>query len=356
VTWQDTIGTGPFLLTDYVSATSATLTKNPNYYRNDPLHPANKLPYVDKVKVLYVTDEAMRMAALRSGQVDRLSDIQNENAEDLAKTNPELLQHAGNGNLRAIFLRVDLKPFSDLKVRQALMMAIDLQGMQKDYFGGKAALPSVPCFGGDWYTPLDKLPADLKDLYVYNPTKAKQLLTEAGYPNGFETDMIVDMEADIKPQAVIAKNYWDAIGVKTSLVIPPSGATFDQKAYGRDYQTGMFSSGGGADELIGKIWIPGGQQTYYWGVDSKGQPTWREEEVIAKQDEIVRTTDNAKQVALLTDFNLYLARKVYYIGMPCAYIYTIWNPRLHGYNGEATMGIHRSQESMWQYVWVTDGR
>jgi peptide/nickel transport system substrate-binding protein len=356
VTWQNTIGTGPFILSDYVSGSSVTLTRNPNYWRNDPLHPNNTLPYLNKVKVLYITDVATRLAAMRSGQIDRMGDVAPADADELKKTNPSVLQLAGAGNLRTVYFRIDLKPFSDIRVRQALHMAIDLQGMQKDYFGGNAILPSAPISYGPWWTPLDKLPADIKDVFIYNPTKAKDLLTQAGYPNGFNTSMIVDMAPDIKPQAEIVKSYWDAIGVKTNLIIPASGAAFDSTSQSRKYEIGIFSTNGAPDQLFGKKMIPNGQQTYFWGLGPDGAPAWRDETIIAKQDAILATLDPAKQVALMSDLNLYVMRQVFGVGLPIAPVYTVWQARLHGYNGEAAVGINKGVDGMWGYAWVTDGK
>ena len=56
--WHHAIGTGPFILKDFVSGSSATLIKNPNYWGYDERYPQNKLPYVDTVKFLIIPDEA----------------------------------------------------------------------------------------------------------------------------------------------------------------------------------------------------------------------------------------------------------------------------------------------------------
>jgi peptide/nickel transport system substrate-binding protein len=70
VKWDLQVGTGPFLLTDYVESSSLTFAKNPNYWEKDPIGPGkgNQLPYVNGVKVLLITDSSTQQAALRTGQ------------------------------------------------------------------------------------------------------------------------------------------------------------------------------------------------------------------------------------------------------------------------------------------------
>ena len=93
--WENVIGTGPFLITDYVSGSIIKFERNPNYWQNDPLNPGNQLPYVDEVKIMIMTDPSTRLAALRSAQLDYIANdrvpIYKEDADSLMATNPELL-------------------------------------------------------------------------------------------------------------------------------------------------------------------------------------------------------------------------------------------------------------------------
>ena len=68
--WHHAIGTGPFILKDFVPGNSATLIKNPNYWGYDERYPQNKLPYVDTVKFLIIPDDATALAAMRAGKID----------------------------------------------------------------------------------------------------------------------------------------------------------------------------------------------------------------------------------------------------------------------------------------------
>ena len=68
--WRNLVGTGPFELTDYVESVSITYTKNPDYWGYDEKFPDNRLPYVDEFRVLFMAEEATRLAALRSRKID----------------------------------------------------------------------------------------------------------------------------------------------------------------------------------------------------------------------------------------------------------------------------------------------
>ncbi|MGR3296225.1 MAG: ABC transporter substrate-binding protein, partial [Candidatus Bathyanammoxibius sp.] len=90
--WKSSVGTGtgPYILEDVVEGSSYTLARNPNYYRSDPLHPENKLPYPDYVRGLTIDDVSTQIAALRTGQIDYLG-VGFAQGPNLIRTNPELV-------------------------------------------------------------------------------------------------------------------------------------------------------------------------------------------------------------------------------------------------------------------------
>ncbi|MFC1921626.1 ABC transporter substrate-binding protein, partial [Chloroflexota bacterium] len=190
--WKHAIGTGPFMMKDYISGSSITVTRNPNYWRFDPLYPENQLPYVDKVQVLIIPDNSTSIAALRTGKIDLLENLDWEQAGNIQNTNPDMLYATSLRDGYALGFMVDKAPVDDLNVRKAMQMAMDLETLAETYYGG--TVDPTPCgllgtiFEG-YYNPYDEWPEDVKEGYTYNPEGAKELLDEAGYPDGFKVTL-----------------------------------------------------------------------------------------------------------------------------------------------------------------------
>ena len=142
--WRNLVGTGPMELTDYVEGSSITWTKNPNYWGFDEKFPENRLPYVDEIVALIMPDSAARLAALRSGQVDmlgqwgdsQLSSI--DQVDSLKGTDPDikLWGFVTRSNNAFRFISAGRPPFNDIRVRQAMQMAVDRETIANTYFKG----------------------------------------------------------------------------------------------------------------------------------------------------------------------------------------------------------------------------
>jgi len=218
--WHHAIGTGPFILNDFTSGSSAIFVKNPDYWGYDERYPQNQLPYVDKVTCLIIPDPTTALAAFRTGKVDELENVSYQQAQEIQKTNPDVIQIPfPQGNTVTLNMRVGNAPFNDLRVREALQMAIDLPTIAKTYYNG-AADPSPSTLTSNfltgWGFPYSQWPQDLKDEYAYNPTGAKKLLADAGFPNGFNTDIVVVNTADMDLLQIV-KSYYTAIGVNMDI-------------------------------------------------------------------------------------------------------------------------------------------
>jgi len=114
-----------------------------------------------------------------------------------------------------------LVTFDDLRVRRAMMMATDFNAITNQLFGGEADLLGWPLTNQPGlkiaYLPLSEAPASVQELWKYNPDKAKQLLVDAGYPNGFKTKLTVD--ARYADDMSIIQSMWAKVGV--NVVIDP---------------------------------------------------------------------------------------------------------------------------------------
>ena len=177
----EAIGTGPFVLQKWEDNVQATYKKNPKYYEEGK-------PYLDEVIYKIIPDQASRIAAFRTGQADLIGSLSPEEITQIQKTNPDItIFESLFPTQEQLFMNLEKEPFSDIKVRKALSLAIDRKSMVKAiYGGGETSSPVNPSLG-DWALPLE----EREELLPYDPEQAKKLLAEAGYENGFDTKMMV---------------------------------------------------------------------------------------------------------------------------------------------------------------------
>ncbi|MCL4559522.1 MAG: ABC transporter substrate-binding protein [Chloroflexi bacterium] len=230
------VGTGPYMLKEWVHGDHITLTANPYYWGQ----PAKTTDLIFR----WSSEAAQRLLELQAGTVDGMD---NPAPEDYAtiQNDPNLKLHARQPtNDGYLGFNNTMKPFDDPKVRQALAMAIDRQRIVDNFYpeGSIVAEQFIPPTLKPGYT-------DGAKWYDYNPTEAKKLLADAGFPNGFETTLSYrnvvrtylpspDKVAQ-EVQAELAQ-----VGVKATLNEEESAKFLDDLAAGL---LPMFLLGGNAD-------------------------------------------------------------------------------------------------------------
>ena len=136
----------PSCSTDFVQGNSNTYVKNPIYWDKEKINGGEyKLPFVDKLVYRTIKDEATFITALRTGKLDILEAIRWQNVDELKKNAPQL-KWSRWLNMSGTFLalRVDTKPFDDIRVRRALNMAVNKQEIVNAYYNGNAELFAYP--------------------------------------------------------------------------------------------------------------------------------------------------------------------------------------------------------------------
>lgn len=138
--WKNANGTGPFLLTDVVQGTSNTYSKNPGYWDQERLGGQRyRIPFVDKLVTRTIKDEATQHVMLRTGKLDMLQFIRWNAVDELKKSAPQLQWNrwlSTNGTFMA--MRVDRKPFDDVRVRRAMNLAVNKREIVSAYYAGNA--------------------------------------------------------------------------------------------------------------------------------------------------------------------------------------------------------------------------
>jgi peptide/nickel transport system substrate-binding protein len=338
--WQDTVGTGPWMLIDYVTDSSLELTKNPNYWGVDERHPNNKLPYVDNVKVLRIADIATSTAALRTGKIDFMDSLDWQQAKTILNTNPELQQSKVNQQGFNLMPRDDLSPFTDIKVREALQMSLDLATIAKSHYGGtvdgKPAGMISPAFKG-YVNPYDQWPQELQNEFSYNVTEARKLMTEAGYPNGFKTNCLAISTMDMDLLQII-KAYFLDIGVDMEINTMEFGPAFALVRAGKTDGFWMWYGAGtppliAIENNVSKVSLAHHNDLAF--------------DVIVEKFRKSTTTAEAQQYVKEAD--MYWIQHHYTIETFPRASFTLWQPYLRGFSGEFDAG---NNPYYWARFWI----
>jgi len=245
--WNNAGGTGPFILTDYIDDVSATYEKNPNYWGKVRVPaftgPEYQIPFVDRFQYVIIKDATMSMAAFRTGKIGFRWAVGTASSEEIEATCPGVSKLGYlNSNTNHVNLPVLVPPFDNLKVRKALSMALDREAYIAAL--GSGEILNYPAKDGDAsYTPLEELPADVRENFEYNPERARELLAEAGYPNGFKTTILIQNSAWEDSMSLVAAN-WADIGVETTLDLQISPA-FNDVMFSGNYTGGVGAGLGG---------------------------------------------------------------------------------------------------------------
>jgi len=201
------MGTGPYRMVKWDKGSKLVLEKNSDYW-------VKGLPKIDNVTIRVIPEQSTRIAELISGGVDLISKLDPDKAAIVEKNDRTKVMETPSHRIN--FWQFDTKgragksPVQDKRVRQAIWHAIDRQAIIDTMFKGHAELLNAPLSPYDFgYDP------DLKGL-EYNPDKAKSLLKEAGYADGFTLDIMYYYPIQNQFNSA-AMGYLQKVGIKLNL-------------------------------------------------------------------------------------------------------------------------------------------
>jgi peptide/nickel transport system substrate-binding protein len=350
--WRNSVGTGPFMLTDYVSSSLLTFTRNPKYWGTDPVGPGkgNQLPYLDNVKVLILPDSSTAMAALRTGKLEAMLGMGYDNAKSMKQTAPKLIYKSyspESGSM--IYMRTDKQdlPFKDIRVRQALMMATDFDTINNALYGGTGVVNTFPVTPVaayiDAYLPLDEAPAAVQALYKYNPDQAKQLLKDAGFPTGFKTSIVCSTGA--VDYLSLIKDMWSKVGIELTLQ-PKESGILNSIYRDRTHEQMIYAVDGSVGTYVRMLNYDGPSQQNSSYVDDQ-----HVRDVRAQMYDYLYVEKIDEMNALHKELMSYVLEQAWVVPTVLAQPTTFWWPWLKGYHGEASPG----NNNMWmwaKYVWI----
>jgi len=201
------IGTGPYKLVEWVPGEKSVLERNDNYFDG----PKGKA-IIKRVIFRTVADPEAQIAELLTGSLDWIWDVPKDKAEALKGMNA--VQVINAPTMRVSYLQFDTlgqsgdTPFAKLKVRKAVAHGIDRAAIAKNLVGGSSSVIHSACYPSQLGCTQD-VPQ-----YKYDPALAKKLLAEAGYPNGFTTDIYAYRQREYTEATM---GYLAKIGIKTNL-------------------------------------------------------------------------------------------------------------------------------------------
>ena len=260
-------GTGPFIVKQHIRDSSITYERNPNYFKPG-------LPYLDQIELVIIRDEPAVRTAFATGNID-WTDIWPD-----PSLKPRYDQLEAEGKIKqwrhphhwmqGLAINVTAPPLNDPRVRQAINLALDRDSYEQVIlfgFGGRARYWAWPV-GSPWnpYQSEDELRRSLPGWARTGPDKeaerqqAKQLLAEAGYPNGFNMELLT--ESNPRTNEWVASQL-QTIGIRATVVT--RGDIFDELFAKGEYDAasqGYLINTGDPDEVLYGYFYTGGSRNY----------------------------------------------------------------------------------------------
>jgi peptide/nickel transport system substrate-binding protein len=296
------IGTGPYKITKVDGTTQIDMERFEGYYAGSP----KGRPAIRNIKIHEVPDATTEMTELLGGRADWIWGYNADQFANIAKV--PTLQSARIGTMRVHFMTIDAagrtgadNPLTKTKVRQAILSAIDRDTMSKQLVQGDSQVIHTPCFPAQFGCDVS-----VAVKYPYDPARAKQLLAEAGYPNGFDTD-VVSYEPTQIGSAV--QNYLKAVGINLRIQQLQIGAAIQAAEAGK---APLYAGSWGSNSIndvsaFMPYWLGGGLDDYARDPDVQallkqaGGTNDPEQRRKAYSDAIHLATERAEFVPMFSD-------------------------------------------------------
>ena len=336
---ESAIGTGPFILERYEPNVKTVFTRNPDYFRQGQ-------PYVDGVEWLVLEDESTGLAMYRTGQIDcgpnHWWSVRQADLEALKKTHPHLIYQDFLSNVTgAIFMRTDMPPFNDVRVRRAISHAIDRKALIEAVAIRGQPTPAIAPGLVEWSLPIDQLGAGAK-YYQYDPKEARRLLAEAGFPKGFKTQLTVSpgYGRDLLDDAQLVQQYLKDVGIETEMKLQEYGAYVATTAQGKfeGLVRGPFGIAWEPDSPLYRAYASDSS----WNIGHVNDAT-----VTAMLKEQRRTQDLEARQKLIFDIQQYAAEQQYYVYTNSGMVTGSWQPYVKNFAPNLSFDYGSRVAALW---------
>jgi peptide/nickel transport system substrate-binding protein len=217
--WQSSfVGTGPFVLKSYSAASGATFTANPSYWGPKPKPAGTNFTF-------YAT-QTPAISALVSGTIDVIGQFSVSGGQQLLSGGYNIIKLKSSAH-RELSMRNDMAPFTDARVRQAVALTLNRPQIVQALFSGYADVGNDSPFAPVFPSTDTSVAQRKQDLAM-----AKSLLSAAGHPNGFSTQLIANQQLEIPQYATIVQQAAKAIGVNISVKVESPSVYYGKATFG----------------------------------------------------------------------------------------------------------------------------
>jgi peptide/nickel transport system substrate-binding protein len=334
-------GTGPFMFEDLRPGSVIKMVKNPNYWQKS-------LPYLDGMDILYIADEVVALAAMRGGRLDGTEISQSELVKQI-KDSPGTLVTTicGWDSAQSLWMNVQKAPFNDVRVRRAVAMSIDRDGFNRSLYQGLGIPRYSPVHS--WFPDLrlglTDYPAETQKSLRYDPQGAKQLLAQAGYPNGITAPLVTWAGfRNFVPMAEALAAMLETGGIKTQLNV----MTREQYAdvfflRPKPEYDGMAIAYNSSNTVYETLY------SYFHSSSGRNRSLINDPVLDKLLEGVVGESDAAKGKQLIREVQLYLADKQYRIELPQSPYMGVWQSYVKNVTYKMT---GYSPVEFYQWTWL----
>ena len=345
-------GSGPFILEEYQSGNHYKVNRNPNYFKE-------RLPYFDRIEHFIITTPATFIAQVEAGQIDMSNAAANnltatENYDLEKSTNSEYVAHdVFGGATRGLMLNIKREPFSDHRVRQAINLAVDRQKHNARALHG----------AGRGHCPLVGMANTLEECETWpgmrpkdtqggqeDVARARELMAEAGYPEGFEVQYTVRQVGTYAAEcSVIKQDLEEYLGITGPIETLPSAAGYAKYGTSRaadaigEWEIACQADGMTVldpDAIYGGIFLKGGTRNY---------TDWEAPEITAwfEQQKVELDPEKRREINKEAERWLHEFSDNHWVSLTLGRNFWVMHRDIKGFTAPQTVQYGFKQEHLW---------
>ena len=224
--WEKPVGTGPFMLKEWVRGSHLVLERNPFFWEKGK-------PYLDEVRFDFVPDDNARVLRIQSGDADIVEGLPWAQIEQMSGQSDFKVQIDEITRYETVFLNHTKGSLGELKVRQALNYAVDKESILKTVYGGAGTVANSMIPKASFHD--DNVPA-----YSFDLDKAKALMSESSTPNGFAMSLVYPSGSEhLKQLVTVLQSQWAEIGVNVTLEQMDAGSLWTSRFATMEYDAAI---------------------------------------------------------------------------------------------------------------------